>query len=150
MPGAWLRNVIGRIWRRGSVGGRPHLLAGEWGEAQAERALRQKGYRILGKRVRLGRRDEIDLVARDGEVLVFIEVKTRRSEKFGRPAAAVDRHKRHTLSRAAVRYLERLRHPRTCFRFDVVEVIGAIDGNPPVVRHIQNAFTLEKRFLPPS
>ncbi|MDP2991221.1 MAG: YraN family protein, partial [Kiritimatiellota bacterium] len=61
---------------------------GPWGEAQAERTLRQKGYAILGRRVRVGRRDELDLVARDGEVLVFVEVKTRKAEMFGRPGEA--------------------------------------------------------------
>lgn len=62
-----------------------NLETGEWGEKQAERMLKRKGYRILGRRVRVGTRDEIDLVARDGATLVFVEVKTRKSEDLAGP-----------------------------------------------------------------
>jgi len=123
-----------------------HLETGEWGEKQAERMLRRKGWRILGRRVRVGGRDEIDLVARDREVLVFVEVKTRAAENFGRPLSAVDRKKRHVLSRAAVGYLKRLRAPGVCFRFDVVEVVGRVGDPHPDVRHIRNAFHLDRRY----
>lgn len=126
-----------------------HLKTGEWGEKQAEGVLKKKGYRILGRRVRVGIRDEIDLVARDGEVLVFVEVKTRKEETFGRPVTAVDRKKRHHASRAAIRYLKRLGCLRVCFRFDVVEVVGSAGRVNPVVRHVQNAFTLDKRYSLP-
>jgi putative endonuclease len=125
------------------------LSSGAWGEAQAERTLRQKGYAILGRRVRVGRRDELDLVARDGAVFVFVEVKTRKTEAFGRPGAAVDRAKRHYLSRAAVRYLKRLRHPPEAFRFDVVEIIGAPGTPAPLIRHIENAFPLDRCYRVP-
>jgi putative endonuclease len=124
----------------------PHLRTGQWGEQQARKALRKKGYRILGHRVRVGRRDELDLVARDGEVLVFVEVKTRASEDFGRPRSAVNRAKRAKLSRAATRYLKRLRERPPYFRFDVVEVVGRQDEGTPEVRHIENAFTLDPRY----
>jgi putative endonuclease len=126
-----------------------HLRTGEWGEEQAERFLKKKGCRILGRRVRVTPRDEIDLVVRDGDVLVFVEVKTRGKEDFGRPFTAVDRRKRHALSRAAVRYLKKIAQPRTCFRFDVIEVVGGIEGTKPVVRHIENAFLLDRCYLPP-
>jgi len=124
-----------------------HLLTGLWGEAQAAAHLEQQGYRLLGRRVRLGVRDELDLIARDRESLVFVEVKTRGSEAFGRPRAAVDRRKRHALCRAAIRYLRRLRPPPPYFRFDVVEVIGRPFGPPPLIRHIENAFPLERRYV---
>lgn len=126
-----------------------HPSAGLWGEAQAERTLRQKGYAILGRRVRVGRRDELDLVARDGEVLVFVEVKTRKAETFGRPGEAVNHAKRHYLSRAAVRYLKQLRQPPHAFRFDVVEVIGTVDMPTPLIRHIENAFPLDHCYRVP-
>ncbi|MCE9614034.1 MAG: YraN family protein [Lentisphaerae bacterium] len=126
-----------------------HLETGEWGERCAEQYLRQAGFKILGRRVRFGPREELDLVARDGRVLVFVEVKARASEAFGRPAASVDRHKRDVLSRAAVHYLGALRFPKVNFRFDVVEVVGRPDGDPPTVRHIPNAFTLSPRYMLP-
>ena len=122
------------------------LDSGEWGEQEAERFLVQAGYRILGRRVRPDRRDEIDLVARIERTLVFVEVKTRRSERFGRPAAAVDRRKRQVLSRAAVRYLRKLGFPRVMIRFDVVEVVGEPGDVAPRIRHIENAFTLDPRY----
>jgi putative endonuclease len=111
--------------------------------------LKRKGCRILARRVRVGRRDEIDLVVRDGEALVFVEVKTREVEAFGRPASAVDRKKRHALSRAAVRYLRRVKYPPVCFRFDVVEVVGTPRARKPLVRHIENAFPLDERYSLP-
>jgi putative endonuclease len=126
-----------------------HLRAGKWGEDRAGDFLKAKGYKILGRRVRIGVRDELDLVARQGDLLVFIEVKTRGSEDFGRPIAAVDRRKQHTLSRAAVRYLVKLKAP-VSFRFDVMEVIGREDdGRAPVVRHIENAFQLDRCYQLP-
>ncbi|MBA4386378.1 MAG: YraN family protein [Verrucomicrobia bacterium] len=123
---------------------------GEWGESVAEAMLRKKGYRILGRRLRVGTRDEIDLLARDGEVVVFVEVKTRKSEDFGRPLSSVDRRKRHALSRAAVRYLKKHHFPKVYFRFDVVEVVGAYrDGDARSVKHVENAFTLDRQYMLP-
>jgi len=126
-----------------------HLETGEWGERAAARMLKKKGYRILGRRVTVGTRDELDIVAQEGEVVVFIEVKTRRTEAFGRPASAVDRAKRHTLSRAAVRYLKAARCGPVSFRFDVVEVVGNPGTRTPVIRHIENAFTLDACYALP-
>ena len=133
------------LWRGRARELPEHLRAGLWGEDAAERFLKQLGWRILGRRVRLGR-DELDLVARAGEVLVFVEVKTRGTEDFGRPLSAVDRGKRHSLSRAAVHYLKKLRERPKYFRFDVVEVIGTEAAGAPRIRHVENAFTLDKRY----
>lgn len=123
--------------------------SGEWGERRAERHLRGKGYRIVGRRVRVGMRDELDLVARDGKTLVFVEVKTRARETFGRPSSSVDRKKRHVLSRGAVRYLKKLRTPGVPFRFDIVEVVGVPGDRDPEIRHIENAFPLDSRYSLP-
>jgi putative endonuclease len=120
---------------------------GKWGERQAEKHLRSKGLRILGRRVRVAGRDEIDLVARDRDVLVFVEVKTRASERYGRPIAAVDRHKRQVTSRAAVRYINKLKNPDVLFRFDVVEVIGTPDSPDTTIRHIEEAYPLDRRYM---
>ncbi len=127
---------------------KPALRAGEWGERQAEKFLAQKGLKIL-RRVRFGKRDELDLVARAGNVLVFVEVKTRATEDFGRAISAVDAKKRKALSRAAVHYLRRLNPKPDYFRFDVVEVIGKEQGDPPEIRHIENVFTADARYTLP-
>ena len=126
-----------------------HIKVGLWGEQQTERFLKRKGYRILGRRVRIGIRDELDLVARDGDVLVFVEVKTRKNEDFGRPVKSINRKKRHSLSRAAVRYLKNLKNAHVCFRFDVVEVIGSPHETQREIRHIENAFHLDKQYRIP-
>lgn len=122
---------------------------GRWGEAQAAAYLTERGMRVLGTRVRVTVRDELDLVARDGVVLVFVEVKTRKSQAFGRPLSAVDRRKRQVLSRAAVRYVARLRRRDVCFRFDVVEVIGHPGLASPHIHHVPNAFFLDRRYQLP-
>lgn len=123
---------------------------GEWGERHAARYLRRRaGMKILGRRVRFGPREELDLVARDGEVLVFVEVKTRRTEDFGRAVSSVDRNKQRALSRAAVHYLRALRYRPLYFRFDVVEVIGERHERKPVIRHLPNVFQLDRRYQLP-
>jgi len=124
----------------------PRQRTGLWGEREAEHHLAAKGYKILGRRVRIGLRDEIDLIARIGDTLVFIEVKTRAGEDFGRPFSAVDRSKRFHLARAASRYMKRLKTQPASFRFDAVEIIGKPDKEKPIVRHIENAFPLPKCF----
>ncbi len=118
--------------------------SGAWGEQLAADFLKQSGYQILGKNVRFGSRCELDLVARSPapETLVFVEVKTRRSEQFGRPMSAVDRGKRRAMGRAASRYLHRIKVRPARIRFDVIEVVGSPGDKTPVVRHIENAFSL--------
>jgi putative endonuclease len=123
--------------------------SGDWGEAIAAKLMRKAGYRVLGIGVRLGPRDELDVVARKKDVLVFVEVKTRKSEAFGRPVEAVNAAKRKTVSRAAVHYLQACRFKYNFLRFDVVEVIGEPGDRKPEVRHIENAFTLDPRYTMP-
>lgn len=136
----WLSSIL--FWRK-RVAGPRHLRTGEWGERVAERHLKKSGFRIVGRRVVVGVRDELDLIAESPQgALVFVEVKTRADETFGRPFSAVDRRKRKALSRAAWRYLTRLRPRPEYFRFDVVEVIGSPERGNPDVRHIENAFSL--------
>lgn len=140
---------IGRIlaWFGGRKPAR--LRPGEWGERQAEGELRRAGMRIVGRRVRVGRRDEIDLLAWDADTLVFVEVKTRVTEAFGRPVDAVNRPKRRHLSRAAVRHIKARRLRPAYIRFDVVEVVGAEGGPPPIIRHLRSAFALEGGYRLP-
>jgi putative endonuclease len=117
---------------------------GEQGERQAARFLRRKGYKIVAARRKL-RYGEIDIVAVDGQTVVFVEVKTRRAEIGVTPAEAVDPLRRRRLSRAAVAFLKGhslLDYPA---RFDIVEVIWPEDSRRPTIRHHQNAFPAEGR-----
>jgi putative endonuclease len=116
----------------------PRHLFGRTSEAQAELFLRNKGYRIMDRnlRTRLG---ELDLVAQDGEVLVFVEVKARTTEAFGGALLAVNHRKRAKLVKLASQYLAQ-RHltDRPC-RFDVVLVQGRPSADAQV-EHLQSAF----------
>ena len=137
------------LFKRNTDEEAPHLTAGRWGEAVAAKYLAQQGYKLLGTRVRVGLRDELDIIARQGETLIFVEVKTRASEQWGRPFDAVDRKKRRILGRAAFRYMKRLRKKPPYFRFDVIEVIGNRDDGEPQIRHIPNAFSLPPEYRVP-
>ncbi len=90
-------------------------------------------------------RGEIDLVFRDGDCLVFVEVKARSSEAWGRPSAAIKFRKRRALSRVALDYLRSLKQPRVKVRFDVVEVLLIGDGVREV-RHLRNTFPLSAPY----
>ena len=82
---------------------------------------------------------------RDGDCLVFVEVKTRSSEEWGRPAAAVNARKRRLLSQTALDYLRLLRNPQVKIRFDIVEVLLA-DGGASEVRHLPNTFPMARPY----
>lgn len=129
-----------------------HLRAGAWGEDVAIRHLKKNGYALIGRNVRFGPRQELDAVMQEkaSGTLVFVEVKTRRSESFGRPVASVDAAKRRTLGRAAWSYLKGMKIKPARFRFDVVEVVGSPEADAaPVVRHLQNVFTLPRGMRVP-
>jgi putative endonuclease len=123
--------AISRGWLAGWLGNE--------GERLAARYLRRLGFRILARRYRtvLG---ELDLVARDGACIVFVEVKTRRSDVAGQPHEAVDTNKQAQLTRLALAFLKRYRLLEQPARFDVVSIVweGA-EGEPHVV-HYRNAF----------
>jgi putative endonuclease len=111
---------------------------GRAGESAAERYLRRKGYRILARNVR-SFWGELDLVAEHGRVLVFIEVKARRTSMCGGAPFAVDPRKQARVIRLAAQYLADHRvTPRSC-RFDVVLCTGGSSA-PAEIEHIENAF----------
>ena len=105
-------------------------LTGWLGESRAARYLKKQGMRVEARRFR-GGRGEIDLVARDGSTLVFVEVKTREKGRLGDGAKAVDADKRRRLRSAAQAYLTV--HPAQDVRFDVIEITAA------GLRHIRGA-----------
>ena len=95
------------------------------GEKLAEKLLRKSGYKILFRNFKPKGGGEVDLVCRDGKVLAFVEVKTRTSDSFGRPADAVTSDKRELIARGARAWMRLLDQPETVVRFDVVEVIAS-------------------------
>lgn len=133
----WWRQFAARIAGRSLP---EHLRRGKLGEAAARKHLRRAGLKFLAANFRSAR-GEIDLVFRDGDCLVFVEVKTRSSEEWTRPAAAVDARKRRLLSQTALDYLALLKHPPVKIRFDIVEVLLA-DGRVREVRHLPNCFPM--------
>ena len=120
------------------------MRRGRLGERAAKKFLQQKGLKFLAANFRSAR-GEIDLIFRDTDCLVFAEVKTRSSEDWTRPAAAVDARKRKLLSQTALDYLRRLKNPPVKFRFDIVEVL-LTDGRVREIRHLPNTFALSAPF----
>lgn len=125
---------------------RDEMETGQWnqwvglrGEQIAGSYLRRSGCKVLYRNFRAPKGGEIDIVIRDGEVLGFVEVKTRTTEAFGRPARAVDREKEALIIRGANAWLNELTLPEVDFRFDVVEVL-LTEGECPKVNHIEGAF----------
>ena len=142
-------NLFVKVWQRIKVwfGQRDepeHLRRGRLGERAAQRHLRRAGLKFLTANFRT-ERGEIDLIFRDADCLVFVEVKTRSSEEWTRPAAAVDAGKRRRLSKTALDYLRLLGNPPVKIRFDVVEVLLA-DGAVREIRHLPNTFSLSAPF----
>ncbi len=133
------------LWRRLKKPDEPvasgaHLRLGRNGEGAARNELERQGMTILCANYRHGR-GEIDLIVRDGEVLAFVEVKSRSSESWVRPAQAVGKTKQRIVSDTALAYLNELGRPQIAFRFDIVEVLFD-DAEVREVRHIPNAFPL--------
>ncbi len=112
---------------------------GKMGESLAVGHLKKKGYRILARNYR-NRFGEIDIIARHGETIVFVEVKARSSASFGTPKAAVDRNKQKKISMIALGYLKQNRSTDAKARFDVVCVDTR--SSSPRVEIIANAFPL--------
>jgi len=121
-----------------------HLRRGALGERAARKHLQKLGLKFLTANFRSDR-GEIDLIFRDADCLVFVEVKARSSEDWTRPAAAVDARKKRLISQTALDYLRRLKNPEVKIRFDIVEVLLR-DGEVREVRHLPNTFSLSKPY----
>jgi putative endonuclease len=134
-------------WRSRFSPSRPeHLRLGTRGEKLACQFLKRSGYKILYRNFRGRSGGEIDIVCRNGDTLVFIEVKTRTREDFGRPFDAVDRNKQKRIARGALAWLRLLDDPDILFRFDVVEVIIP-EGAQPRIEILRNAFALPEPYV---
>ena len=120
--------------RKGATG-----TTGRLGETVAARHLERRGYTILDTNYRK-RFGEVDIVARQGATIVFVEVKTRRSRVYGTPLEAVDGRKQRQLSRIAADYLAVHRLESAAARFDVIAVTLGPDDQAVAIDHITNAF----------
>jgi putative endonuclease len=108
-----------------------HCALGKTGEDLACAELRRRGYAILDRRYRT-RGGELDIIARDGPTLVFVEVKTRGSTRFGSPLEAVTAAKRRQVVAMAADYLARRRPRGARCRFDVAAVTFDAQGRPAI------------------
>ncbi len=137
-----------KAWFEG-LRGSATVPTGARGERLAANFLKGKGFEVLAQNWRdpRDRRDEIDLICRDGEVLVFVEVKTRAATAMVPGYFTVDARKKKVLRRAATAYLRQLHPPPATFRLDVVEVTTR-ENEEPEVRHFENIPLFAKHFRP--
>jgi len=115
--------------------------AGKLGEELAAEALREMGYAILASRYRT-RYGEIDIVAQDAETLVFVEVKARRTDRFGAAAESVSGWKQRRIAAMALDYLRRVNRLEAQCRFDVVAIDG-LGTSQATVNVIKHAFVVD-------
>jgi uncharacterized protein (TIGR00252 family) len=112
-----------------------HSRMGIWGEEVAAEYLRDQGYFILERDWHSGHRD-IDIIARNDDYIVFVEVKTRRNTDFGTPEQAVDWKKRRNLRRAITHYVN-YRKIDAPIRFDIITIVGTLGSPHPTINHIE-------------
>ncbi len=112
-----------------------HLMLGRWGEQVAMDFLKKKGYDLLGHDWHSSHRD-LDIIAKDGDTLVFIEVKTRSKTDYQDPLEAVDNEKLLSIKKSINHYIK-FYHCTDPYRFDIITVVGNID-NPPEIKHLEN------------
>lgn len=129
--------MVARGLLRGVAMSRSRVVFGKTGEDLACKELERRGYAIVARRYRR-RRGELDIVARDGQTLVFVEVKTRHGRLFGEAAEAVTIAKRRRIVALALDYVTRHRVGKCPCRFDVVSV--QFDADLPVIEVFKSAF----------
>jgi putative endonuclease len=110
---------------------------GDRGEALAARLLERAGWTILLRNFRMGRK-EIDLVARRGEVVAFVEVKTRAGSGYGHPLEAITWKKRREIHQVALAWIDRFGRPGDTYRFDAVAV--QVSGSHESIDHVEDAW----------
>lgn len=111
---------------------------GERGETLAAEFLQRAGWAIVARNFRAGHK-EVDLVARRGEVVAFIEVKTRSGLAFGHPLEAITASKQHEIETVANAWIERFGRPDEAYRFDAVAILIS-PGSEPEIQHVEDAW----------
>lgn len=114
-----------------------HLETGKTGENLAVKFLKEKGYEILETNWRF-RRSEVDIIAKDGPILVFVEVKTRSYDYFGKPESFVSARKKVLLQDAAAAYMHHIKHTWE-IRFDIIGILMPKNKNVEI-NHFEDAF----------
>ena len=112
-----------------------HNELGKWGEALAAEFVEKNGYEIIERDWKSGHHD-LDIIAKEGDTLAIVEVKTRRTRLFGDPEEAVDYRKRQSLQSAINHYVKSHRVKATV-RFDIISIVGTI-GSTPEIDHIKD------------
>jgi putative endonuclease len=141
----WLLRLADRARHRARAARWPaYRAAGRRGEDLAHRYLERQGMRVVARNWRApGGVGEIDVIARDGDALVFVEVKARESAEFGAPDRNIGTQKEEALRRAARSYARRAGVPWSRVRFDVV---GIVLGQPYSIEHHRNAFPPSRKL----
>lgn len=116
-----------------------HKLLGDKGEKAAAKFLRQAGYTILAHSYK-NQFGEVDLIAKHGQQIVFVEVKTRQTTDQGQPFEAVDARKQQKLTRIALAWLKKQKRLNQTARFDVISIIWPEGSGTPEIQHFVNAF----------
>ncbi len=139
--------MLWNLFRRNFSTATHKLELGVRGEDFAAKHLRRNGYKILVRRFR-SHSGEIDIICRQKEWLVFVEVKARASDDFGAPSDAVDKTKQRHMSKVALEYLRLLGYPEVRFRFDIVEVILPPSSRKPTrLQIIPDAFEMSEPYM---
>ena len=119
---------------------------GRYGEWIAARWLQRRGRSVLATNFKGIHQGEVDIVCRHGRVLTFVEVKTRTSTLYGRPADAVNAEKQRYIQRGAVDWMRQLGFPNARLRFDIAEVVLSV-GQRPFFNIIEDAFSFPEGYL---
>lgn len=136
---SWLYRIADRMRHRARLRGNAAHAWGKRGEDLAHRYLQAQGCIVIGRNYRTrGGTAEVDLIAREGDTIVFVEVKTRATDLFGAPEEAVDYDKRQKIIRAAAEFLFRSEYDPERIRFDIITVLFE---KVKRIEHIKGAFS---------
>jgi putative endonuclease len=119
--------------------GNPAHALGRWGEERAARFLQRRGWTVLARNYRFGRR-EVDLVVRRQDVVAFVEVKTRAGNGFGAPQEAITALKRREIEAVATHFLARCRLEDVLVRFDALAIVVDRELRVARVEHVEDAW----------
>ena len=111
---------------------------GAFGESEAEKYLKKNGYKILEKNYRYSRLAEIDIIAKDKDTIVFVEVKTRSNLKFGHPFEAINKTKLQHIFQAGLFYLQNTKEKYKNYRIDIVAIIKETNEKTQKIEHLKD------------